>query len=93
MLVGLISLQKRRPAELHPLEDLVREEGIAPPARGLRDAVFGKAVNQIDIGPQQVFDTCHLLENEIAMMHQELQIKGRKGAACFGRAGGLRIQG
>ena len=74
-------LDKRGFVRLQMFHSLVREQCIALPARGFRDMVLGKPVDEIDIRPQQVLDPRHLLNNEIAVMQDEFQIQGGDGLA------------
>ena len=73
--IGFGLLDKRGFVRLHMFQALIREERIAPPARGFGHMVLREPVDQVDIRSQEVLDARYLTDNEFAVMHHELQVE------------------
>jgi len=89
--IGFGLLDKSLFVSLHTFEALIREKCVAFPSRGFRHMVLREPVDQVDIRSQKIPDARHLLDNEIAVMHHELQIESGNGPACLARTGCLAI--
>src|SRR4030095_15811828 len=87
MFIGFSLLDKRGFICLRMFQALMREKYITPPAHRFRHMILRESVDEIDITPQHILDACHLLDDEIAVMHHKLQIEGGNGSACLTSTG------
>jgi hypothetical protein len=72
MFIGFALLHRSGFVSLRAFQTLMGEENIALPARGLGDMILCQPMDEVDVCAQQAFDTRHLLDDEIAVMDQEL---------------------